>query len=179
MLVNGAENPFNTFSITTSPLNQRIEAYWSKLRQDRPGWWKSFFQDMVDLELYDPSDLAQADCLRYCFMHILKNELYTVAVEWNHHIISKSINGGPNGRPDTMFFLPHLYNTDSFLENVDLQEVEAIYPHVTDSPRDFSDEFQEFAEFVLQGNDHDDMPSDVASGLDLFLYLKERITDFS
>ena len=177
--VNGAENPFNTFSITTSPLNQRIEAYWSKLRQDRPGWWKSFFQDMVDLELYNPSDPAQVDCLRYCFMNILRKELYAVAVEWNHHIISKSINGGPNGRPDTMFFLPHLYNSDNFLENVDLQEVEAIYPHVTDTPRDFSDEFQEFADFALQGNDHDDMPSDVASGLDLFLYLKERITDFS
>ena len=132
---------------------------------------------MVDVELYDPSDLAQVDCLRYCFMHILRNELYTVAVEWNHHIISKSINGGPNGRSDTMFFLPHLYNPDSFLENV--QEVEASYPHVINTPRDLSDEYQEFAEFVLQGNDHDDMPSDVASGLDLFLYLKERITDFS
>ena len=77
-----------------------------------------------------------------------------------------------------MFFLPRLYNSDSFLENVDLQEVEVIYPHVTDTPKDFSDEFQEFAEFALQGNDHDDMPSDVASGLDLFLYLKERIKLF-
>ena len=48
---------------------------------------------MVDL--YDPGDLAQVDCLRYCFMNICRNELYTVAVEWNHHI-SKSINGGPN-----------------------------------------------------------------------------------
>ena len=76
-------------------------------------------------------------------------------------------------------FLTHLYNSDSFLKNVDLQEVEAIYPHVTDTPRDFSDEFQEFAEFVLQGNDHDHIPSDVASGLDLFLHLKERITEFS
>ena len=78
-----------------------------------------------------------------------------------------------------MFFLPHQYNSDSFLENVDLQQVEAIYPHVTDTPGDFSDEFQQFSEFVLQGNDHDDIPSDVASGLDLLLYLKERITDFS
>ena len=96
---------------------------------------------MVDLELYDPSDPAQVDGLRQCFMNILRNELYTVAAEWNHHIISKNINGGPNGRPDTMFFLPHLYNLESFLENVDLQEVEAINLHVTDTPRDLSDEF--------------------------------------
>ena len=82
-------------------------------------------------------------------MNILMNELYTAAVEWNHHIISKIINGGSNGGPDTMLFLPHLYNSKSFLENVDLQKVEAIYPHATDTPRGFSDKFQEFAEFDL------------------------------
>ena len=41
--VTGAKDPLSTFSITTSSLNQKIEAYWSKVRQDRPGWWKSFF----------------------------------------------------------------------------------------------------------------------------------------
>ena len=112
-------------------------------------------------------------------MNILRNELYIAAVECNHHIISKSINGGPNGRPDAMLILPHLYNSGSFSDNVDLQEVEAIYPHVTDTLRDFFNEFQEFAEFVSQGNEHDDMPSDVVSGLDLVLYFKERTTDFS
>ena len=46
--INGAEDPLGTFSITTSPLNQIIEAYWSRLRQDRPGWWKSFFFSRCD-----------------------------------------------------------------------------------------------------------------------------------
>ena len=62
--VNGADNPLNTFSITTSPLNQRIEAYWSKLRKDRMGWWESFFQDMVDMDLYNPIDQVRVECLR-------------------------------------------------------------------------------------------------------------------
>ena len=61
--VNGADNPLNTFSITTSPLNQRIEVYWSKLRQDTMGWWESFCQDMVDMGLYNPSDQVQIECL--------------------------------------------------------------------------------------------------------------------
>ena len=65
-------------------------------------------------------------------------------------------------------FLTHLYYSDNFLENADLQEVAAIYRHVTDTPRDFSDKFQEFSEFALQGNDHNDMPSIVASDLNLF-----------
>ena len=39
--VNNADKPLNTFSITTSRVNQRIEAHWSKLRQDRKDWFFS------------------------------------------------------------------------------------------------------------------------------------------
>ena len=38
------------FSTVSSPVNQRIESYWTKFAVDRPGWWKSFLQDMDDLE---------------------------------------------------------------------------------------------------------------------------------
>ena len=55
------ENIIGSFSIVTSPLNQRIEAYWSKLKQDRMGWWKRLFQDMLDLDMFDPSDPVVLD----------------------------------------------------------------------------------------------------------------------
>ena len=32
------EYVFDSLSMGSSPLNQRIEAYWSKLKQDRVGW---------------------------------------------------------------------------------------------------------------------------------------------
>ena len=102
--VNGANNPLNTFSRTASPLNLRIEAYWSKLRQDRMDWWKSFFQDMVDMGLYNSSDQVQVECLRYFFTNTIRKKLNTVANEWNQLIISKSMNGGPSGRLDAMLF---------------------------------------------------------------------------
>ena len=106
------------------------------------------------------------------FMHFEER-----VIQWNHHFIFKSINVGSNTRPNTMFFLSHLYNSDSFLDT--FAGDRSMYPHITDKPNDFSDEFQEFQEFSLQEYNLDDMPSDVVSGLDLFLYLKERITDFS
>ena len=37
-----------------------------------------------------------------------------MAEEWNEHIISKSSNGGPSGRPDTMYFLPHLFDCQDY-----------------------------------------------------------------
>ena len=153
--VNSAGNPLNTFTVTTSSLNQRTEAYWSKLRQDRMGWQKSFFQGMVDMGLHNPSDQVQVKCLRYYFTNTIRKELSTVANEWNRHIISKSMNGEPSGRPDTMFFLPHLYNAEKRLKNIDLEEVELIYPEVTYTPKGFSDDFKEFAEFNLEAFNKD------------------------
>ena len=129
--------------------------------------------------LYNPSDQVQAERLRYCFTNTIRKELNTVANEWNQHIISKSMNGGPSGRPDTMFFLPHLYNAENHLENIDLEEVELIYPEVTYTPKDFSDDFKEFAEFNLEGFNMDNESLDAVAGLDLFLFLKSKFNDYS
>ena len=89
------------------------------------------------------------------------------------------MNGGPSGRPDTMFFLPQLYNAENHLENIDLEEVEILYPEVTYTPKDFSDDFKEFAEFNLEGFNIDNGSLDAAAGLDLFLFLKSKINDYS
>ena len=42
-----------------SPLvSPRIESYWSKYVLDKPGLWKSFFQNMADLEIFSPNELT-------------------------------------------------------------------------------------------------------------------------
>lgn len=75
------ENVIQSFSIVSSPLNQRIESYWSKLKQDRVGWWQRFFKDMIDLEILDPSNPVVLDCVRFCFMHLIRKELLDVSQE--------------------------------------------------------------------------------------------------
>ena len=64
-------------------------------------------------------------------MDIVRKELNSIAVERNQLIISRSVNGGPSGRPDAMYFLPHLYDAENYIQNVDLAEVESIYQDVT------------------------------------------------
>ena len=56
--------------------------------------------------------------------------------EWNEHVISKSTNSGPSGRPDTMYFLPHLFDCRDYsipLESDDINEflpaIEEISPN--------------------------------------------------
>ena len=72
-------NVLHSFSIVSSPMNQRIKAYWSNFRKDRLGWWKHFLQDLVDLELFGPSDPVQVDCLRFCLIELLREEVKEVA----------------------------------------------------------------------------------------------------
>jgi hypothetical protein len=96
-----------SFSIGTSTSNQRIEAYWSHLIRDGPGWWVNVFKDLRDFDLYNDSDHVQVDLIRFCFMDILRDELHKNAEMWNQHIIAPSKfanNNGPRGRPDVMFF---------------------------------------------------------------------------
>ena len=78
-----------------------------------------------------------------------------------------------------MFFIPHLYNAENHLKNIDLEELELIYPKVTYAPKYFSDDFKEFAEFNWEGFDIDNESLNAATGLDLFLFLKSKINDYS
>ena len=72
-------NVLHSFSIVSSPMNQRIKAYLSNFRKDGLGWWKHFLQDLVDLESFGPSDPVQVDCLRFCFIELLREEVTELA----------------------------------------------------------------------------------------------------
>ncbi|KAL9959657.1 hypothetical protein ACROYT_G032997 [Oculina patagonica] len=126
-----------------STANQRIEAYWSHLVKDGPGW----------------------------------KELYQVAELWNQHIISSSKFGnssGPRGRPDCMFFLPHLYGTDDFKVTFDEDEVEEFIDHSTMSPPDYSEDFKEFAQTIMNELNLQE-PHDVNTALELYIKLLKEV----
>ena len=99
----------NSFSILPSPVNQCVESYWSKFVVDRPGRVKSFFQDMVDLKIFDTSEPDLLDCIRFRFMSILQKELADIANQWNYHLLSPNRNNTPSGRPDVVLSTPSLW----------------------------------------------------------------------
>ena len=101
MFFTGQWCPFKNIFNNYITVNQKIQVYWSKLRQDGMDWWKSFFQDMG---LYNPSDQVQVECLRYYFTNTIRKELSTMANEWNQKFISESMNGRPSGCLETAFF---------------------------------------------------------------------------
>ena len=120
---------------------------------------------------------SHVECIRFCFMHIIRKELDQVAELWNQHIISSSKfenSSGPRGKTDCMYFLPHLYQTKDYKLEVELEEVEEFIDNATICPPDFSQEFEEFSSFVM-GELGLEMPNNVKEGLDLYLQLIKEI----
>ena len=162
----------NHFSIITSQQNQRIESYWSILQRD----W--VFQDLVDLELLNTDDPVVLDCLHYCFMGIIRDELNSVKEDWNTHIISRSHKSGPTGRPICMYYLPHLYDKQDCVQRINKEEIEEFDSVIGELPSDFTTEFSAFARTVIPNNGIK-IPKNPSEALNLYLFLLEKIDQYS
>ena len=107
--IDGSDPYLESFSIVTSPANQKIEAFWSILFRDKIGWWKRFFQDMVDLDLFSNDDPVLLEAIRFCFVRLLRKELKEITSDWNVHIIETL----PGPRVDlTQCIFYHIFTTD-------------------------------------------------------------------
>ena len=166
-----------SFKIISSPKNQRIEAYWSCLRRDKIGWWKEFFEDLNDLGFFDPSDEAVLECMRFCFMALIREDLSSIKSDWKVHIISQSRNGSSRGRCDTMFNLLHCYNTETYFIEVDNEETSAHYAALDSPQEDYCEFFVNFANLALHGKEDSPDPSSVSEALHLYLYLLEKLRE--
>jgi hypothetical protein len=125
----------------------------------------NFFKDLRDLGMYNDSDPVHCDCIRFCFMHILREELHQVAELWNQHIISSSKFANSSC-------------TEDYKVHVDPHEIDEFVDHSTMSVPDFSDNFKHFASTVI-----DDLglqtPTNVKEGLDLYIKLIREVETFT
>ena len=53
-----------------------------------------------------------------------------MAEEWNEHITSKYSNGGPSARPDTLYFLPHLFDCQDYSDSLENNDIDEFLPAV-------------------------------------------------
>ena len=114
-----------SFLYGKSVANQRIEAWWGILRRGCSDWWIRFFKDMRDSGLYCANDALQAECLKFCFMPLIRKELYKVAVLWNLHKIRPTNNAeSPSGRPDMLYFVPDVTGGADLKQDVDIDDIE-------------------------------------------------------
>ena len=55
--------------------NQRIESWWYFFKKSRSSWWMTYFKDLIDEGIYDPTINYQKMCLHLTFSGLLQQEL--------------------------------------------------------------------------------------------------------
>ena len=85
--------------------------------------WVNLFKDLRDSGIYR-DDYLTKECLKFCSLPIIRRELQLVAELRNTHNIKRQkrceVEGG---KPDVMFFTPEIYGTQSYLKEVDIDDV--------------------------------------------------------
>lgn len=131
----------------TSQRNQRIECWWSFFSKHQSKWWRNFFRDLETKGILDTSSELSMECLWFCFSDLLQNELDTIKNHWNTHYIRRSRHDTVSGRPDSLYFLPHLHNAVNNMNSVPQRDIEYVSTHIIDKIE--THELQEYFEYVL------------------------------
>ena len=179
-LRSGSEDAFSgdkSFLYGRSVSNQRIEAWWSFLKKSNASWWIDFFKDMRDEGVFRDHDPIHVECLRFCFMPLIQEELHKVAKHWNLHNIRPSHNvESPSGRPDVLYFVPTWTNTRDYITEVDLDDVDVVEDICCDrtSPTHCSEDCRELVDIIMQ-EEHLQVPSTAREARDLFVDLVYHI----
>ena len=121
---------------------------------------------MVDSEIFDPGEPVLLDCIRFCFernLQALQMNGFAICfrkTKTTHHLVGLTLCTSPP---------PHLYGTAETDEFIDING---------DVPSNFSHEFGEFAETLMNENKMN-IPHDASSAFELYLYLLSKIEEYS
>ena len=77
-------------SYASSTRNQRIEAFWSRLKRYKLSWWIDFFTDMAINGIFKPDNKLHGELLLFVLMPILQKELNEFLMTWNSRNVRQS-----------------------------------------------------------------------------------------
>jgi len=159
--------------------NQRIEAWWGQLRRGGMDWWITFFKDLRDNGLFCDDNIFHVESIRLCFMFIIQEELNKAAKLWNLHRIRPSTNPeSPPRRPDMLYFLPEISNTQDYKTVVTVDDVELVEETcgLQNVQLPCSPEFISLAEIIMRENGLM-MPSNANDTKALYIELLDKIKE--
>ena len=147
-------NQDQSFLYGKSSSNQRIEAWWGMLKRGGMDWWINFFKDLRDnCGLYLEDDFIEVECLKFCFMPVIREELHKFAIQWNLHKIRPSRNEeSPSGRPDLLYHVPDAAGARDLMIPISLDDVEMAEQicSIRSPEHGCSEEFFELVSLIMQ-----------------------------
>ena len=113
--------------------------------------WINFFKDLCDLGILDTSDTIHLECVRFCFLRLINDDLLKVISLWNQHRVRPTRHAEcPSGKPNVLYFQPEVYGGSDYKLPVpnDIAEIQQVF---CASPplNGVSDEFNALAQHIL------------------------------
>jgi hypothetical protein len=171
----------SSFMYGSSMRNTRIERFWRDLRRMHGQFWIDLFKGMTEYGLLDVSDHVHHECIRYCFLPFVRNDLLDATRHWNGHRIRSSRNAeGPFGKPDVLYYQPEVFAVSDFKMPLpgnidDVEEVTCLAPPANG----VSDEFQALADHIMQENGWNFPPTTIEEAIELFCRLTAFVDDLA
>jgi len=136
------------------------------------------FKELRESGLHCDSNPVHVDCLRFCYMDLIRDELHRFARLWNNHRIRPALNSeSPSGRPDLLYYLPEISATQNFLvptDNDDVIRCEQQLCDVDCRSLNCSEEFLELANIIMN-EENLMLPKDPMEARNLYLSLINHI----
>ena len=105
-------------------------------------------------------------------MDLIQTHLDRIAQNWNTQTIRPQKNNELNyGKPDVMFYLPELFDSQDFGTNVDIQDV-ICCQRMFSIPKNTNKDFNELAQLLKP---YLQMPHDADTALQLFFELNALV----
>ncbi|XP_073254905.1 uncharacterized protein [Porites lutea] len=166
-----------SFLYGRSVANQRIEAWWGQLRRGASDWWITHFKDLRDRGLYCDANAVHEECLLFCYITIIREELQRVARLWNLHRIRPSTrnNSSPHGRPCLLYHHPEMTGATDCKHDVDIDDLDVARDMCCDDlPLESTPEFNALAQ-VIMTEEGLRMPENANEAQNLYLILVNEI----
>lgn len=163
----------SSFIYGSSTRNTRIERFWRSMRDMCGNTWINHFKDMADVGILDTSDRLHLECVRYCFLQLINDDLKRVTRHWNEHRIRQNRNlAGPVGKPDVLYFQPEIFLSRDYKLPL-TQDIDVIEEEYGQNPpvNGVSEEFDLLARNVIMQNGIQYQPNSIDEATKLFVEL--------
>ncbi|XP_060713398.1 uncharacterized protein LOC132837645 [Tachysurus vachellii] len=165
-----------SFIYGKSTANQRIESWWGILRKECVDLWLEYFHQIKD-EGYFNGSFLDKNLVLFCFLGLIQEELDSTKDTWNSHLIRPLRNSlVPHGRPDVMYTLPELYETEDYISQVTVEDCDTCEDqciHRSDIPCD-EDIFTLCSHIMAQHQLR--IPKERFTALNMYLALRQELT---
>lgn len=160
-----------------STSNQRIECWWSKFTMLGMERWISHFKQLELFGIIDVTKRLDIECVRFCYMDLLQRELNSIRLQWNtHRIRSSRTHESPSGKPDVMYHMPQLYDTQPYLKPMNVATLNTLSELLTRDVNKCSSLHTELFQSILDERLLS-LPNNLYEGADLLVLLLDIIDD--